>query len=178
MRICTRHLLPSLIPPPLQGGPDANVLPNGDDGAAAMQPSATAVIPASAPGATIDPAAPMMSSAFDVPLEASKVPLDVAVFESLCTVVGEDRLKRLVNSIVLIGGTAKIHNAGFALQSRCVRESCIVVSNSGSKTRTQARHPLLDEVPCPDKSDQRRPTAVEPRSPHHRLEGRCSAGQT
>jgi actin-related protein 8 len=50
--------------------------------------------------------------------ESSKLPLDIAVIESLTQCGSDDRLKRIITNILLVGGVANMQGAGFALQSR------------------------------------------------------------
>lgn len=99
---------------------DPNVV-NGSTSTPTLADPKTATIPPTTPNLNGDAAAAI---AFDVQKESAKVPLDVLVFESICTVGVEERMRRLAGSITLVGGTSKIHNAGFALQSRCVVLGC------------------------------------------------------
>jgi actin-related protein 8 len=55
----------------------------------------------------------------DVPFEASKLPLDVAIFNSV-RAAGDDRIRKYLQAVLLIGGTAHIPGIGPALESRCV----------------------------------------------------------
>jgi hypothetical protein len=57
-------------------------------------------------------------NAVDVPVESSKIPLDVAVMTSLSTAQTEERVKKLVSGLLLVGGTSLIPGAGWAVQSR------------------------------------------------------------
>lgn len=84
-----------------------------------------AVQPSSAPAAPT-PSAPQV----DVAFEASKVPLDVAVWNSLLAAGGgsggggggggnaEERIKRLASNIVFTGGTAQMPGLAQALEAR------------------------------------------------------------
>jgi hypothetical protein len=54
----------------------------------------------------------------DVPVESSKIPLDVAIMASLSTAQTEDRVKRLVSGLLLVGGSSLIPGSGWAVQSR------------------------------------------------------------
>lgn len=56
--------------------------------------------------------------ALDYVTESSKLPLDVAVMESLAQCGSEDRLKRVITNILLVGGLSNMQGVGFALQSR------------------------------------------------------------
>lgn len=50
--------------------------------------------------------------------ESSKLPLEIAVLESLAQCGSEDRLKRVITNILLVGGLGNMQGVGFALQSR------------------------------------------------------------
>lgn len=61
-----------------------------------------------------DPAA----IAIDYLAESSKLPLDVAVFESICQSGAEDKVKRVATNILVVGGVGNLQGIGWALQSR------------------------------------------------------------
>lgn len=54
----------------------------------------------------------------DYVAESSKLPLEIAVLESLAQCGSEDRLKRVITNILLVGGLGNMQGVGFALQSR------------------------------------------------------------
>lgn len=54
----------------------------------------------------------------DYVAESSKLPLEIAVLESLAQCGSEDRLKRIITNILLVGGLGNMQGVGFALQSR------------------------------------------------------------
>jgi actin-related protein 8 len=72
--------------------------------------STPAPIPAPAP-------API---SFDIVAEAAKVPLEVAICNSLLSLPSEGKVKAMTNSLLLVGGTASLPALGYALQSRFV----------------------------------------------------------
>ncbi|GAA6008824.1 uncharacterized protein JCM10292_004683, partial [Rhodotorula paludigena] len=76
----------------------------------------------------------------DVRFESSKLPLDVAVVESILAAgPAEERLKKVAANLLIVGGTGGIHNVGFAVQSRVAPV-------------IMARVPAVKEVqyvPCP-----------------------------
>lgn len=126
MRNSTRHLLPpSPVPVAvLAVAPLTMLLPAlpdlPTDDATARQ---TSTAPATAPGSrqsSMPPAPPPVPTgpSIDVRLEASKIPLDVAVVESILAAGTEDRMKKICQNILIVGGTALIHNVGFAVESR------------------------------------------------------------
>lgn len=65
------------------------------------------------------PPAPVYAGGYsiDVPFEASKLPLDVAIFNSV-RAAGDDRIRKYLQAVLLIGGTAHISGIGPALESR------------------------------------------------------------
>ncbi|GAA5916887.1 hypothetical protein JCM8208_005443 [Rhodotorula glutinis] len=97
---------------------------------------AAAAVP-SAPSPAPPPAAPV---AVDVARESSKLPLDVAIVESLLAAgPAEERLKKVAANLLIVGGTGGIHNIGFAVQSRVAPALAV-------------RAPIIKEcayVPCP-----------------------------
>lgn len=150
MRSCTAHLLPAppvasgaaaeagsqpaihtngIVPPEeapralsiVDGGqeePPADSVPGTPAPSThlAGQPSAN---PTRLP--TPDPPAP----AFDVSSEASKIPLHVAVAESIIACGSEERAKRMLGAIMIVGGGGLIHNIGYAVASRYVPWSAV-----------------------------------------------------
>jgi actin-related protein 8 len=69
------------------------------------------------------PAPPPQASEYPdqfVELNSGKVPLDIAIVESLASAGTEERIKRFSSSIIVVGGTAKLTGMAWALQSRSV----------------------------------------------------------
>ncbi|KAF8074975.1 hypothetical protein FPV67DRAFT_1575252 [Lyophyllum atratum] len=54
----------------------------------------------------------------DVPFEASKLPLDVAIFNSARAAGGDDKIRKYLQAVLVIGGTAHIPGMSHALESR------------------------------------------------------------
>lgn len=54
----------------------------------------------------------------DIRREAGKIPLHIAVVQSILAAGLEDRMRRICNSVLIVGGTANVHNIGFAIESR------------------------------------------------------------
>lgn len=71
-------------------------------------------------GATAStPAAAMLTpQSIDTRYESSKIPLDVAVVESILAAGAEERMKKVAANLLIVGGTGGIHNIGFAVESR------------------------------------------------------------
>ncbi|KAI5475415.1 actin-related protein 8 [Pseudohyphozyma bogoriensis] len=135
MRSSTRHLLP---PAPIAS---ASAEPDGitpapittEDGAALPPlpplPATTLAVPSPTPGADLEAGGtgtkaptrqttPAKEVSIDVRVEASKMPLDVAVLESILAAGTEDRMKKVCQNVLIVGGSGLIHNVGFAVESR------------------------------------------------------------
>ena len=56
----------------------------------------------------------------DVAFEASKLPLDVAIFNSARAAGGDDKIRKYLQAVLVIGGTALIPGMAHALESRRV----------------------------------------------------------
>ena len=54
----------------------------------------------------------------DLLLEASKLPLDVAVFNSARAAGGDDKIRKYLQAVLVVGGTALTDGMGHALSSR------------------------------------------------------------
>lgn len=62
----------------------------------------------------------LQSVEIDYVAESAKLPLDVAVFESICQSGAEDKVKRVATNILVVGGVGNLQGVGWALQSRQV----------------------------------------------------------
>lgn len=56
----------------------------------------------------------------DVPFEASKLPLDVAIFNSARAAGGDEKIRKYLQAVLVVGGTALIPGMSHALESRSV----------------------------------------------------------
>jgi len=56
--------------------------------------------------------------AIDVCFEASKLPLDVAIFNSARAAGGDEKIRKYLQAVLVIGGTALIPGIAHALESR------------------------------------------------------------
>ena len=77
--------------------------------------------PAATAQATPTPAtAPVAFNAFniDVSFEASKLPLDVAIFNSARAAGGDEKIRKYLQAVLVIGGTALVPGMAHALESR------------------------------------------------------------
>jgi len=78
--------------------------------------------PSQAQSAPIQPApsAPSYPGGYpiDVSFEASKLPLDVAIFNSARAAGGDEKIRKYLQAVLVIGGTALIPGTAYALESR------------------------------------------------------------
>lgn len=56
----------------------------------------------------------------DVCFEASKLPLDVAIFNSARAAGGDEKIRKYLQAVLVVGGTALIPGMAHALESRFV----------------------------------------------------------
>ena len=124
MKASVKHLLP---PEPVAAEPVAPV-ENGSNAAGgegteaattaapAPEGESSAPVPATAPAPA--PVEEEPSVSIDIGFESSKIALDRAVFHSLQATAGEDRLRKMANNILCVGGTALIPGLGAALEAR------------------------------------------------------------
>jgi len=73
-----------------------------------------------APNAPLGPAHPEYPGGFaiDVCFEASKLPLDVAIFNSVRAAGGDDKIRKYLQAVLVVGGTARMAGMPHALESR------------------------------------------------------------
>jgi actin-related protein len=62
----------------------------------------------------------------DVYFEASKLPLDVAIFNSARAAGGDEKIRKYLQAILIVGGTALVPGMAHALESRSV--FCLISS--------------------------------------------------
>lgn len=98
---------------------------DGDDGEAKHSTTATPVVvaPQVAPTIIFQPSpipAPIYPGGFpiDVFFEASKLPLDVAIFNSARASGGDEKIRKYLQAVLVIGGTALTPGMAHALESR------------------------------------------------------------
>ena len=63
----------------------------------------------------------------DLFLEASKLPLDVAIFNSTRAAGGDDKIRKYLQAVLVVGGTALTPGMAHALESRFVRLSLFIL---------------------------------------------------
>lgn len=60
----------------------------------------------------------------DIAFEASKLPMDVAIFNSARAAGGDEKIRRYLQAVLVVGGTALIPGISHALESRRVCYYC------------------------------------------------------
>lgn len=68
--------------------------------------------------ANLQPSASAPPEGVDFARESGKLPLDLAIVESLAASNSEDRVKKFCGAIVLTGGMANLHNVAWGISSR------------------------------------------------------------
>lgn len=125
--VATESIAPSLAVPDntIAGASSADATdpiqkPTTDESGQASPAPATSAAPAGSVHEQVNGDGPEEEAgpAVDYVGESSKLPLDVAVMESLAQCGSEDRLKRVITNILLVGGLSNMQGVGFALQSR------------------------------------------------------------
>ncbi|KAG1788244.1 uncharacterized protein HD556DRAFT_1434112 [Suillus plorans] len=81
-----------------------------------IKPSPIPVVPQPQPSQSSVPVAPNLG--IDVCFEASKLPLDVAIFNSARASGGDDKIRKHLQAVLVIGGSALIPGMAHALESR------------------------------------------------------------
>ena len=92
---------------------------NGDNKPAAVAASGGDTQTASAPVQLPQPQPTYPGGyAIDVCFEASKLPLDVAIFNSARAAGGDEKIRKYLQAVLVIGGTALVPGMAHALESR------------------------------------------------------------
>ncbi|KAJ7890459.1 hypothetical protein B0H14DRAFT_2336137 [Mycena olivaceomarginata] len=122
MIISTQHLMPAIPmikPPPARAGRSLHTLrmvPKDAEGPAPIE-----IVQVDEEGkGTKTPAAPRHAGGFgiDVCFEASKLPLDVAIFNSARAAGGDEKIRKYLQAVLVIGGSASIPGMAHGLESR------------------------------------------------------------
>ena len=90
--------------------------------------------PSSAPSAPSYPG----GYAIDVCFEASKLPLDVAIFNSARAAGGDEKIRKYLQAVLVIGGSALIPGMALALESRLGSVSSLPLNGNNPNNRLQA----------------------------------------
>ncbi|GAA5890149.1 hypothetical protein JCM6882_009242 [Rhodosporidiobolus microsporus] len=119
--------------------------------ASAKLPSASAASAAAKSGAPPAATPPVGSTVqIDVRRESSKLPLDVAVVESILAAgPAEERMKRVAANLLVVGGTGGIHNVGFAVESRVAPALIARAPFLAPTSAANAPAQTITYVPCP-----------------------------
>ncbi|PWN51830.1 actin-like ATPase domain-containing protein [Violaceomyces palustris] len=151
---------PSRNESPAFGGMEGSVLPSGEPSARPSPAPGTAV-PAGQ-GATQasssmgNAPAPPPKPTFDVAFEASKTPLDLAIWNSLQAglatggVSAEDRLRKMSHNILCVGGTALIPGLSSALEARL---DVYLSNHAATSTGDASAGPRATVIPPPRDMD-------------------------
>jgi actin-related protein 8 len=75
------------------------------------------------------PPAVTLSRTYDLPYEAAKLPLDVAIFNSMRGSGGDDRVRKYLQAILVVGGGAHVPGMNHALESRLQAIGMQLVAN-------------------------------------------------
>ncbi|KAJ4474691.1 hypothetical protein C8J55DRAFT_130551 [Lentinula edodes] len=103
---------------------DIELEDNKSSGPQQSSPSKSARRPSS------EPVQPFPGSfGVDVCFEASKLPLDVAIFNSARASGGDEKIRKYLQAVLVIGGTARISGMGHALESRLQAIATPLVQN-------------------------------------------------
>ena len=90
-----------------------------------------------------------MYTPVDIRFEASKLPLDVAIFNSV-RAAGVEKIKRFLQSVLLVGGSSLVPGMVHALESRYVKPEYMIdplAQRSSESTRLQAiAFPLIPGI--------------------------------
>ncbi|EPQ31169.1 uncharacterized protein PFL1_01357 [Pseudozyma flocculosa PF-1] len=138
------------------GSPATNAPGGGAAAADSSTPAGTAQASLDANAAAVPEEEPKPT--VDIAYEASKVSLDQAVFNSIlsCTSVsasaGEERVKKMANNILCVGGTALIPGLGSALEARL---NALFATHYAQTTGDASNAPKVTVIPPPRDMDPR-----------------------
>jgi len=105
----------------------------------------------------------------DIAFEASKLPMDVAIFNSARAAGGDEKIRKYLQAVLVVGGTALIPGISHALESRCVCCLCChrVLCSSNQRTDTAANRLQAIATPLVSSMDKVQiippPKGVDPR---------------
>ena len=97
-------------------------LPSSTVGADEAAPETAATSPGTGEGAGTAPSAFNLDIAF----EASKLPIDVAIFNSARAAGGDEKIRKYLQAVLVVGGTALIPGISHALESRCALAASVM----------------------------------------------------
>ncbi|KAJ7574463.1 hypothetical protein C8J56DRAFT_979709 [Mycena floridula] len=142
MMISTQHLMPGTSPPASTPKKDAPQVDSADvNGDVVMdivdveEESKPSTSQLQSPSKNMENGSTLADSAFnrgysiDVCFEASKLPLDVAIFNSVRSTGGDDKIKKYLQNVLVIGGSALIPGMAHALESRLQAIATPLITN-------------------------------------------------
>jgi len=91
-------------------------LPSSAVGADEAAPETAAASPGAGEGAGTAPS----GFNLDIAFEASKLPTDVAIFNSARAAGGDEKIRKYLQAVLVVGGTGLIPGISHALESRCI----------------------------------------------------------
>jgi len=100
-------------------------LPSSTVGADEAAPETAAASPGTGEGAGTAPG----GFNLDIAFEASKLPMDVAIFNSARAAGGDEKIRKYLQAVLVVGGTALIPGISHALESRLQAIATPLVSN-------------------------------------------------
>ncbi|KAI0064006.1 actin-like ATPase domain-containing protein [Artomyces pyxidatus] len=122
--------------------PTASDAPPEGSGAASVESGASVEPKAATPPMDVDgevavkvqapdepDAVPAPRFDLDIAFEASKLPMDVAIFNSTRAAGGDDRIRKYLQAVLVVGGTALVPGMAHALESRLQAIATPLVAN-------------------------------------------------
>jgi actin-related protein 8 len=97
-------------------------LPSSTVGADEAAPETAAASPGTAEGVGTVPG----GFNLDIAFEASKLPMDVAIFNSARAAGGDEKIRKYLQAVLVVGGTALIPGISHALESRCALAASVM----------------------------------------------------
>jgi len=65
----------------------------------------------------------------DIAFEASKLPMDVAIFNSARAAGGDEKIRKYLQAVLVVGGTALVPGVSHALESRYVLLHVLIIDS-------------------------------------------------
>jgi actin-related protein 8 len=104
-------------------------LPSSTVGADEAAPETAAASPGTGEGAGTAPG----GFNLDIAFEASKLPMDVAIFNSARAAGGDEKIRKYLQAVLVVGGTALIPGISHALESRCAFTASVMCCTWGNQ---------------------------------------------
>ena len=75
----------------------------------------------------------------DIAFEASKLPMDVAIFNSARAAGGDEKIRKYLQAVLVVGGTALVPGISHALESRYVLWHVVIIDSPLKRLLTGCR---------------------------------------